>query len=72
MAKGAKMNGPAATFRLGNAKATIWDNDGFYSVTLVKVYKDGEEYKETNSFNPGDLQSAREVTQKACDWIMAK
>lgn len=65
-------NGPLATFRLGAVKASVWKNSDFFSVQLVRVFKDGEEYKETSSFNPGDIQNARDVLQRACDYIVSQ
>jgi hypothetical protein len=34
---------------------TEWDNKGMSSYTIQKVYKDGEEWKNTESFNESDL-----------------
>lgn len=67
-----KKNGPVKVFKLGHVKCTLWENDNWYSIQLVRVYKDGEEYKETSSFNPGDLQNARDVLQRACDYIVSQ
>lgn len=33
---------PAFKFRLGLITATVWDNDGFYSVDLSRSYRDKE------------------------------
>lgn len=68
----AKANQPAAKFRLGYVSATIWKNEDFYNVTLSKSYKDGDEWKDTDSLGAGDLMNAVRVLQRAEDWIAAQ
>jgi hypothetical protein len=50
---------PAKTFRVGLLSASVWenetDNGTFHSVTLERAYKDGEEWKYTNTFRLEDL-----------------
>lgn len=62
-------NAPMKKFRLGSVTASIWKNTGsngeWYSVTLERVYKDGEELKNTGAFNPGDLLNAAKVLERA-------
>lgn len=66
-------NKPAATFRLGAVKATVWrNNDKFYNVTLVRTYKDGDDFKETDQLGSGDLMNAVRVLQRADDFIAAQ
>ncbi len=60
---------PARKFRLGFVEAAVWDNDNFYSVTLSRTYKDGEEYKNTDSLGAGDLLNAAKVLTRAEAWI---
>jgi len=55
-------NKPAQTFKAGLITATIWKNEAkeseksFYTTTIVRSYKkEGEGWKETNSFNLDDL-----------------
>lgn len=48
-------NKPIETFRSGTVKATVWanksdDNQVFHTITIVRAYKDGDEWKETNSY----------------------
>ena len=44
-------NKPAFKFKLGLITATIWDNDGFYSVDFARSYKDSDgNWKNTTSF----------------------
>ncbi len=65
----AKKNAPVQKFRIGFVEAAIWENDSFYSVTLSKSYKDGDEYKSTDNLNAGDLLNAAKVLMRAEAWI---
>lgn len=65
---------PATSIRAGGVKATVWENqtkDGnsYYSITLSRSYKDGEEWKETNSYYRDDLPKVELVTRKAFEYI---
>jgi len=66
-------NKPIDTFRDGFLKATIWKNTNdkgdFYSVDLSRTYKDGEDLKDTHSFNSGDLLKVARLAGKAYDRI---
>jgi len=66
-------NKPAFEQRLGAIKATVWanQNDGktFYSTSIVRSYKDGEEWKETTSFGRDDLPKVQILAQKAYEFI---
>lgn len=63
---------PAAKFRIGFVTATVWENDKFYNVSLARTYKDGDEYKETNSLGHGDLLNAAKVLARAEAWIASQ
>ena len=67
-------NKPANEIRLGAIKATIWKNDTEngprYSVTVTRLYKDGEEWKTTDSFGRDDLPLAGKVLDMAHTWIV--
>lgn len=74
MSKDQQPNGPAKTIRAGNVKATIWENhtdagDTYYSVSTTRSYKDGDQWKETNSFYRDDLPKLELVTRKAYEFI---
>jgi hypothetical protein len=60
---------PAAKFRIGRVTATVWKNEGFYNTTLERTYKEGEDYKQVNSFGHADLLNAARVLQRAEAWI---
>ena len=63
-------NTPVQKFKLGSVTAAVWKNDkGFFSVTLQRSYKDGENWKNTDSLNPGDLLNAGKVLEQAGDYI---
>lgn len=41
-----------------------WDNNGFSNYTITKSYKDGEEWKNTTSFNENDLAVILKILSK--------
>lgn len=65
----AQKNQPAAKFRLGYVTATVWKNDDYFNVVLARSYKDGDDWKETDQLNTGDLMNAVRVLQKAENFI---
>ena len=73
MAKSTKKSGPAHEIRLGRIRATIWENDTQngvrYNVTFQRVYKDGEEWKESVSFGRDDLLLVAKAADQAHTWI---
>lgn len=66
-------NKPVHEIRLGAVKAAIWANDTKFGVrhaaTFQRVYKDGEEWKTTDSFNREDLPLLVKVADMAHTWI---
>lgn len=64
---------PAHELKAGMAKAAIWRNETSsgprYSVTFQRLYKDGENWKSTASFNPRDLIDLVECSVLAAKWI---
>jgi len=69
---GAK-NKPAHEVRLGSIKATIWANQteqgNRYFVNVSRIYKDGEQWKKTDSFGVDDLLPLAQVVASAGLWI---
>lgn len=65
-------NLPAKKFRTGFVTATIWDNDGHYNTVVTRSYKDGDDWKETDQLNSGDLLNAAKVLERAESWIAAQ
>jgi hypothetical protein len=73
MAKSNDKKRPAHEVRLANVKAVIWENDTkngtMHNVVLVKVYKDGDDWKETHSLGRDELLLAVKVLDMAHSWI---
>jgi hypothetical protein len=63
---------PAHEIRLGRIKATIWENateNGTrYNVTVCRLYKDGDEWKQTASFGRDDLPLLAKVVDLVHTW----
>ena len=63
---------PAHEIRLGRIKATIWENESEqgtrYNVTVNRLYKDGDEWKQTASFGREDLPLVAKVVDMAHSW----
>ena len=64
---------PAQEIRMGAIRATIWENQTTigirFNVTVSRLYKDGEEWKQTDSFGRDDLQLLAKVIDLAHTWI---
>jgi len=71
MADGA--NKPVHEIRLGRIKAAIWANDTEHGVrhgvTILRLYKDGDQWKETPSFGRDDLLVVAKIADQANTWI---
>ena len=63
---------PVHEVRLGRIKATIWENEteqgSRYNVTVHRLYKDGDEWKQTASFGREDLPLVAKVVDMAHTW----
>lgn len=68
-----KKQKPAQEIRLGPIKAAIWENTVGeiikHNVTLSRLYKEGEGWKQTDSFGRDDLLLVAKVADKAHSWI---
>lgn len=63
-------NQPAHKIRLGLTTATIWNNDGNYSVDITRSYKDGQgDWKNTSSLFHSDLLNVSKCAERAEIWI---
>lgn len=64
---------PVHEIRLGAVKAALWKNDtdsGIrFNVTLSRLYKDGDDWKNTDSFGRDDLLLVAKVADLAHTWI---
>ena len=69
----ANNNKPVKEVRLGAIKSSIWENQAGettrYNVTFKRIYKDGAEWKFTDSFGRDDLLLVAKVADQAHSWI---
>ncbi len=69
----AKSSPPVHEVRLGRIKATIWENSTQngkrHNVTVARIYKDGDSWKESTSFGRDDLPLIGKVSDLAHTWI---
>ncbi len=60
---------PISEVRLGRITAAIWKNETAkgirYGVTISRLYKDGDEWKRSDSFGRDDLQLLQKVADLA-------
>ena len=67
---------PVHEVRLGAIKAAIWKNDTQngvrYNTTFSRLYRDEEEWKNTDSFGRDDLLVLGKVADQAHSWIHAQ
>ena len=61
---------PKATYQVGGSKVVVWENkkaDGttWINFQVEKVYKQGDEWATTNSFNETELLQLRAAIDKA-------
>lgn len=65
---------PAHEIRLNGVRATIWRNDGEkgprFNTTFERNYRDGEDWKTSDSFGRDDLLTLGFVAERALWWIM--
>ena len=66
-------NKPVHEIRLGRIKAAIWENETQngtrHNVTVSRLYKDGDQWKDTQSFGRDDLPLLAKVLDRAHSWI---
>lgn len=69
-------NKPVHEIRLGTIKAAIWENDTQsgvrHNVTLSRLYKDGDDWKSSESFGRDDLPLVGKVADMAHTWIFTQ
>jgi hypothetical protein len=73
MPKSTAKQKPAHEIRLGRIKATIWENGTDsgtrHNVVVSRIYKDGDEWKQSPSFGRHDLPLVAKVVDLAHTWI---
>lgn len=64
---------PVHEIRLGAVKAALWKNDTDsgvrFNVTFGRLYKDGDEWKNSDSFGRDDLLLLAKVADLTHTWI---
>jgi hypothetical protein len=69
----AKKAGPVHEIRLGRIRAAIWENETQsgtrHNVTVTRLYKDGDEWKDSSSFGRDDLPLVAKVLDRCHSWI---
>lgn len=67
---------PVHEIRFGAVKAAIWENQTTagvrHNVTVSRLYKDGDEWKRTESFGRDDLPLLAKVVDQAHTWIFSQ
>jgi hypothetical protein len=67
---------PAHEVRMGVVKAIIWENNTDqgvrYNVQITRLYKQNDEWKQTDSFGRDDLPLVEKVVSQAHEWIYAQ
>lgn len=66
-------NRPVYRLRYGNVVAAVWANNShagyFYNTTFTRLYKDGEQWGDTNSFEYRDLPNLAKAAADVHTWI---
>lgn len=64
---------PVHEIRLGRIKAAIWANDTDngvrHNVTIARLYKDGDRWKDSTTFGRDDLPLVVKVADMAHTWV---
>jgi hypothetical protein len=64
---------PVHQIRLGRIRAAIWqnntDNGPRHNVTVSRLYRDDDQWRDSNSFGRDDLPLVAKVCDRAQDWI---
>ena len=66
-------NKPVHEIRLGRIRAAVWQNEteagARHSVTFTRLYKDGEQWKDSASFGREDLLLLAKLADVAHSWL---
>ena len=64
---------PVHEVRMGRVRAAIWENDTQngtrHNVTFARLYRDGEQWKDSSSFGRDDLPLVAKVADQVHTWI---
>lgn len=68
------MNRPVHQIRIGRIRAAVWanptDHGVWHNVTFERTYKDGEDWKSSDSFGRDDLLTLAKLADLAHTWII--
>ena len=71
--KPSKSTRPIHEIRLGRIRAAIWENETKngtqFNVTVSRLYKDGDKWKDSSSFGRDDLPLVAKVMDRCHSWI---
>jgi len=66
---------PVQEVRMGSIRAAIWENETQngtrFNVTVSRLYKDGDKWKDSNSFGRDDLPIVGKVVDRCHSWIFS-
>ena len=66
-------NQPVHEERLGRMKAVVWENEtangSMFNVTFNRIYRDGDEWKESQSFGKDDCLLLARLAEITSVWI---
>ena len=68
---------PVKKIKIGGIEVAVWQNtskegNNFFTTTMERNYKDGEEWKKTSSLRDNDLPKAVLALQKAYEFVSIK
>ena len=70
-------NGPVKKVKIGGIEVAVWENSSkegkkFFTTTIERNYKSGEDWKKTNSLRNDDLPKAILALQEAYHFVTLK
>lgn len=75
MSRGQTKARPVHEVRLGRVRAAIWANETQHgtrhNVTVSRIYKDGDDWRDSTSFGRDDLPLLAKVVDQCHSWIFA-
>ena len=75
MATANNVKRPVHEVRMGRIKAAIWENKTEqgtrHNVSIIRIYKDGNAWKDSTSFGRDDLPLVTKIADIAHMWIYA-
>ena len=68
---------PVHEIRIASIRASIWANqsergNAWYSVSITRLYRDGETWKDTTSFGRDDLPLVVKAAEMSYAWIWSQ